>query len=80
MRLDGLTEVALMTTSAGPFTDDVFFSLTFADGRSEMVPLEDAELLPRLQELPGFDNETFIQAMGCSEEGVSVLWRRAPLD
>lgn len=27
-------------------------------------------LLPRLQELPGFDNETFIRAVGVSEEGV----------
>ena len=25
---------------------------------------------------PGFDNETFIQAMAVSEEGISWLWRR----
>ena len=33
-------------------------------------------VLPRLQRLPGFDNETFIRAMGLSGEGVCVLWRR----
>jgi len=32
--------------------------------------------LQRLQQLPGFDNETFIRAMGISEEGISALWRR----
>lgn len=63
-----------MTTSAGPFTDDVFFVLTDADGRSETLPLgEDPDLLPRLQKLPGFDNETFIEAMSCTDVAVSVL-------
>jgi hypothetical protein len=37
---------------------------------------EAADLLSRLQELPGFDNETFIRGMGVSEEGISALWRR----
>lgn len=69
-----------MTTSAGPVTDDVFVSLSHADGSSHMVPLNDDDTLPRLQQLPGFDNEAFIEAMGCAEEGVSVLWRRAPID
>ena len=32
-------------------------------------------LLPRLQVLPGFDNEAFIRAMAVSGEGTSVLWR-----
>ena len=42
-----------MTTSAGPFTDDVFFVLTDADGRSETLPLgEDPDLLPRLRSCP----------------------------
>ena len=33
-------------------------------------------MLPRLQELPGFDNEAFIRAMATSEEGSWVLWQR----
>jgi hypothetical protein len=75
-RADGLAEVALMTTSAGPVSDDVFFVLTYRDGTTESVPLgDDDALLNELQELPGFDNETFIRAMAVSEEGLSVLWR-----
>jgi hypothetical protein len=31
---------------------------------------------PRLQKLPGYDNEAFIRAMGVSGEGISWLWRR----
>jgi hypothetical protein len=50
--------------------------MTYDDGTNSAVPLgEGSEILSRLQELPGFDNETFIRAMGTSEEGVSVLWR-----
>ena len=77
VRSDALAEVALTTTSRGPFEEDVFFVLTYDDGSNSAVPLgEAAELLPRLQELPGFDNETYIRAMGVSEEGISSLWRR----
>jgi hypothetical protein len=77
VRWEALAEVALMTTSGGPFEEDVFFVLTYGDGSNSTVPLgEAAELLPRLQELPGFDNETFIRAMAVSEEGISWLWRR----
>jgi hypothetical protein len=73
---DGLVEVALMTTSRGPFEEDVFFVLTYTDGSTKVVPLGEGEdLLTELQELPGFDNETFIEAMAVTEEGVSVLWR-----
>jgi hypothetical protein len=54
-----------------------FFVLTYEDGSNIAVSPGEAEvLLPRLQELPGFDNETFISAMGVSEEGISWLWRR----
>jgi hypothetical protein len=77
VRWGALAEVALMTTSRGPFEEDVFFVLTYDDGSNQSIPLGDAEdLLPRLQQLPGFDNETFIRAMAVSEESVSALWRR----
>ena len=77
VRWDALAEVALMTTSRGPFEEDVFFVLTYDDGSSHAIPLGEAtDLLPRLQQLPGFDNETFIRTMGVSEDGVSTLWRR----
>lgn len=74
-RPDGLAEVALMTSSRGPVEDDVFILLTYADGSTKVVPLDDADLLTELQALPGFDNETFIKAMSVTEDGMSVLWR-----
>jgi hypothetical protein len=59
VRWDALAEVALMTTSRGPFEEDVYFVLTYDDGSNSAIPLgEAADLLPRLQELPDFDNET----------------------
>ena len=77
VRWDALVEVTLMTTSRGPFEEDVFLVLAYNDGASSTVPLGEAEqLLPRLQELPGFDNESFIRAMGVSHESIFSLWRR----
>lgn len=70
MRWDKLTEVALMTTSRGPVEEDVFFVLSYEDDTNLRPAGEGQDLLP------GFDNETFIHAMGVSEEGISVLWRR----
>lgn len=77
VRWDALVEVTLMTTSRGPFEEDVFLVLAYQDGTNSTIPLGDAEqLLPRLQELPGFDNESFIRAMGVSHESICSLWRR----
>lgn len=56
---------------------DVFVVLAYDDGTNNTIPLGEAEeLLPRLQELPGFDNESFIRAMGVSDESICSLWRR----
>ncbi|MBJ7337303.1 hypothetical protein [Mycolicibacterium sp.] len=76
-RPDGLVQVSLMTTGArGPLDDDAYFVLTYADGRTTSVPIaQGQDLLSDLQNMPGFDNETFIRAMAVTEEGVSVLWR-----
>jgi len=77
MNFDALVEVSLMTTSRGPFEEDVFVLLAYDDGTSRTIPLgEQQDLLPRLQQLPGFDNEAFISAMGVSGEGMWTLWRR----
>lgn len=77
VRWDALTEITLRTTDRGPFEEDVFFIFAYHDGASTAIGLGDSDyLLPRLQQLPGFDSETFIRAMGVGAEGVSVLWRR----
>jgi hypothetical protein len=77
VRWDALTEVTLRNTSRGPSEEDVFFVFAYDDGASTAIGLGDSDyLLPRLQELPGFDNEAFIRAMAVSTDGTSVLWRR----
>jgi hypothetical protein len=77
VRWDALAEVTLITTSRGPFEEDVFFVLAYDDGSNSTIPLGEAEqMLPRLQQLPGFDNESFVWAMGVSHESICSLWRR----
>lgn len=78
IRWDHLEGVTIMTTSAGPLTDDVFFVLAGKDTGC-VVPSEaegSAELLRRLQTLPGFDNEAVIRAMACTDDATFLCWRR----
>lgn len=73
-----LQEVMIVTTGAGPFEDDVFWVLS-GNGRGCAVPSESAgmkELLTRLQQLPGFNNESVIQAMGSTSNAKFICWSR----
>jgi hypothetical protein len=75
-----LLEVAVLTTSDGPFAEDAFFVLAGRDGTGCVIPQgapESTQLLKRLQRLPGFNNETFIRAMSSTEEATFVCWRRS---
>jgi hypothetical protein len=77
---DDLLEVGVLTTSDGPFAEDVFFVLIGRDGGC-VVPHgapESTALLARLQRLPGFDNEVLIRAMTSTEDARFVCWRRDP--
>lgn len=77
VRWESVTEISLRTTARGPAEEDVFFVFTYDDGTRLAIGLGDTDyLLPRLQDMPGFDNEAFIRAMATSEDGSSVLWRR----
>ena len=77
VRWDDLTEVSLRTTTRGPSEEDVFYVFAYADGPSTAIGLGDSEeVLPRIQQLPGFDNEAFIRAMADTTAGSVVLWRR----
>jgi len=72
---DQLVEVAVVTTSGGRLEDDVFLVLRGADGGGCLVPNPVAkELVPRLQRLPGFDQEKFIAAMGSTSDAAFVCW------
>ena len=83
VRWDGLKEVGILTTDEGPLLDDVIWMLLGDDGGGCAVPSETEgmqELLPRLQQLPGFDNEAVIAAMSSVENAKFVCWRRSPAE
>jgi hypothetical protein len=82
VRWDQLAEVQIVTTDQGPFTDDVFWLLIGEDGEGCAVPSEAPaakELLERLQELSGFDNEAVIKAMGSTSNARFHVWKRGPV-
>ncbi len=73
-----LQEVAIITTDEGPLVDDVFWVLSGV-GKGCAVPSESdgmKELLARLQELPGFNNESVIRAMGSTSNSKFICWSR----
>ena len=74
-----LAEVAIRTTPEGPWKEDVFFLLVRAGGGGCAVPAGDPSadaLMNRLQSMPGFDNEAFIEAMTTMDDGLFVVWQR----
>ncbi len=74
-----LAEVAIRTTPEGPWKEDVFFLLMRAGGGGCAVPAGDPaadDLMGRLQSLPEFDNDAFIEAMTTTEDGLFVVWQR----
>ena len=71
-----LQRVSIRTTEDGPFDDDVFIVLT-TQAMSCWVPQDVATpLLLRLQQLPGFDNESVIEAMGCTQNNEFICWQQ----
>jgi len=64
-----LNLVAIVTTADGPISPHVFWVL--AGDKSEGAILLDAagsdQLLPKLQALPGFDYDAFIEAMSSAD-------------
>ena len=80
IRWDALYEVSILTTDEGPIKEDVFFLLIASDGNSGCVVPQEAAgcdlLLQRLQNLPGFDNEAVIKAMGSTSNAKFLCWKR----
>jgi hypothetical protein len=70
--------VVIETNSAGPLSPDYYWILA-EKTRGCVVPAgvegED-QLLVRLQQLPGFDNQAVIDAMGCVEDKRFLCWKQ----
>ena len=74
-----LVRVDVVTTSAGPFAEDLFFVLSGTTGGScTLSNAQAAGLLPRLQRLPRFDNEQMILASGSTAPARFVCWTGSP--
>src|SRR3989339_43133 len=76
VRWDELQEVGILTTDGGPAVDDIFWLLIGENSKcvvpSEIKGME--ELLSRLQQLPNFDNNTVIKAMGTTSNAKFTCW------
>ncbi len=75
-----IVEIRIVTTSEGPFGEDVFFALAGANGKGCLVPHAAAVRTKLLEELqsrfPNLRNETVIEAMGCTSDRNFLLWKR----
>ena len=79
VRWADLQRVEVITTDDGPFAPDVFWVL-HGTTNGCAVPqgaTGDRELLQRVQALPGFDNESFIRAMGSTENARFPCWQKS---
>ena len=76
---DELQEVGIITTDEGPFTEDVHWVLLGSKGGCAVSSGAQGmkELLVRLQQLPGFDNEAVIKAMGSTNNNKFCCWKRS---
>ena len=74
-----LQKVEVVTTGDGPFAPDVFWVLHGTSGGCAVPQgaTGDKELLERLQALPGFDNQAFIEAMSSASDRSFLCWQRA---
>jgi len=81
IRWDELHEIGIVTTDEGPGVDDVFWLFLNADRSRGCAVSNDAEgfaaLLQRIQQLPDFNNEAVVMAMGSAVDNKFVVWQKA---
>ena len=80
LALDALVRVEIITTNAGPFSQDLFWCLTDEIGQIAMIPggaQDVTALLDRLGGLPGFDHMAVVAAMGSTDDARFKIWERA---
>jgi hypothetical protein len=75
---DDLQRIEIITTDEGPWAADVIWIL-HGSSSGCVIPqgaTGHKRLLERLQELPGFDNDAVIRAMGSASNDSFVAWTR----
>lgn len=84
-----VARIDAVTTGGGPWREDLYLLLRPAEGQSAepsnlgvLVPNDlgvPADLVRQLHErFPGFDDQTLIQACGCTSDAMFRLWERPP--
>lgn len=74
-----LQRIEIITTDEGPWAPDVFWALHGSNGGC-MIPqgaTGGKRLLERIQQLPGYDDNAVIQAMGCTSNNTFLVWSRS---
>lgn len=79
VRWDDLESIIIETNDSGPWGSDVWWVLRGRTGECHypMGAAGENEMLERLQQLPGFDNDAVIQAMMSAENAEFICWRRS---
>ena len=78
-----LEQVAVVTTAAGPWDEDMFWVLSTAgDGAGVVVPhgLAVDEVVPRLLQLANLDKDRLVESLGSASQATFILWRRDTSD
>lgn len=71
-----LVGVGIMTTSEGPWAEDVWWLLIGADGTGVAVPNgQVGDLVGRVARLPGADLTAVVRAMGSTDDASFPVWR-----
>lgn len=73
-----LSTVVIRVMPDSPYQEDVFLMLAGRDGKGTAIPSGDPAadaLIERLQTLPNFDNERFIEAMTTDADEAYVVWK-----
>ncbi|MGZ0173932.1 MAG: hypothetical protein ACKVHE_30860 [Planctomycetales bacterium] len=70
--------IVIRNTDSGPFDEDVFFCLETGEDTFVIPQGADGvpELLERMQQFPGFNNEALIDSMGCTDNKLFLCWER----
>jgi hypothetical protein len=78
--LDDLNGVMIETNDSGPFGADVWWLLFGADDQIACAfpqgAIGERAVVDQLMNLPGFDHEAMIMAMGSTGNAVFPVWRR----
>jgi hypothetical protein len=80
VRWANVTRARIITTSAGPWAEDVFFVLETTEGKGCIVPHDAAvrtKLLEEMQaRLPGIDDRKVVEAMGSTSANTFIIFTR----